>query len=174
MAKGPNWAAIKAEYLKGGTSYRKLADKHGVARRTLEDRAKSEDWAGQRGQVRGKVVAEMPAKVAEVVLNEAAAWVAETLTIAKELRQELKDSIKGEQIRIASTPLGPKLINLPTLNTAQDIKALASALADIDKTARQALGLDKADKAADPEEGSKMLVVPPDSDDWRALIDGDG
>lgn len=146
MAKEPNWKAIKAEYLKGGTSYRKLAAKYKVNESTLTKRAIRESWSDGLQQTSSMVAAEMPAKVAEVILDEAADWVRETLSIAKDLRQELKNSIKGEQIRIASTPIGPKLISLPTLNTAQDIKALASALADIDKTARQALGLDKKDE----------------------------
>lgn len=46
-----DWEKIKAEYLQGGTSYRKLADKHGVSFSTLEKRARSENWAEQRKDV---------------------------------------------------------------------------------------------------------------------------
>lgn len=154
MAKQPNWDAIRAEYLKGGISYRSLASKHRVNPSTLEKRAKRESWAEQLRQTSGMVAAELPAKVAEIVLTEASAWVAETLDIAGELRANLRDAIKRDRIQIVSTPFGPKEIPIPVLNTAQDIKALASALADIDKTARQALGLDKdkEDNATVPAE----------------------
>ncbi len=38
------WQKIKAEYISGNTSYRKLADKHGVSFNTLKDRAVAEQW----------------------------------------------------------------------------------------------------------------------------------
>ena len=39
-----DWKRIKAEYIAGGTSYRKLAEKHGVSFNTLKTRAKEEQW----------------------------------------------------------------------------------------------------------------------------------
>lgn len=49
-----DWDKIKAEYLQGGTSYRKLADKHGVSYSTLRDRAVKEEWTKLRDDVRNK------------------------------------------------------------------------------------------------------------------------
>jgi hypothetical protein len=60
---GPDWNRIKAEYLKGGTSYRKLADKYGVSCRTIERRAKAEAWADECRQIDGEVSAEIHRQV---------------------------------------------------------------------------------------------------------------
>jgi uncharacterized protein YjcR len=39
-----DWKAIKAEYIAGGTSYQKLAEKYGVSFSTLSHLAKREKW----------------------------------------------------------------------------------------------------------------------------------
>ena len=45
-----DWKRIKAEYIAGGISYRKLADKYGVSFNTLKTRAKEEQWYQLRQQ----------------------------------------------------------------------------------------------------------------------------
>ena len=49
-----DWNRIKAEYIAGGTSYRKLAAKHGVSFTTLTRTAQREDWIGLRQQAEDK------------------------------------------------------------------------------------------------------------------------
>ena len=45
-----DWNKIKAEYIAGGTSYRKLAEKHGVSFNTLKTSAIEEQWYKLRQQ----------------------------------------------------------------------------------------------------------------------------
>lgn len=49
--KKTNWKKIRAEYAQGGTSFGKLAEKYGIPRSTIADRAKREDWATLRQDV---------------------------------------------------------------------------------------------------------------------------
>lgn len=49
-----DWITIKAEYIAGGTSYRKLVEKYGVSRTTLQRKAKDENWIGLRSQAEAK------------------------------------------------------------------------------------------------------------------------
>ena len=49
-----DWNKIKAEYIAGGTSYRKLCTKYGVSRTTLQRKAKDENWLGLRSQAEAK------------------------------------------------------------------------------------------------------------------------
>jgi hypothetical protein len=46
-----DWKQIKAEYIAGGTSYRKLAEKHGVSFSTLRKVAAKEQWTELRNSV---------------------------------------------------------------------------------------------------------------------------
>ena len=59
------WQKIKAEYIAGGTSYRKLAEKYGVPRTTLERKAKDEKWSELRRQAEGKAEAKMVNAISE-------------------------------------------------------------------------------------------------------------
>ena len=45
-----DWKKIKKEYIAGGISYRKLAEKHGVSFNTLEKVARRERWCALRRQ----------------------------------------------------------------------------------------------------------------------------
>lgn len=43
-----DWLAIRNDYINGGGSYRKLAEKYGVNKDSIATRSKAEDWKGQR------------------------------------------------------------------------------------------------------------------------------
>lgn len=49
-----DWNKIKAEYIAGGTSYRKLAQKHGVSRSKLQAIATREGWVALQSQAQAK------------------------------------------------------------------------------------------------------------------------
>lgn len=48
---GVNWDSIKAEYLKGGASVRKLSETHNIPYGTIRGRAEKEGWRKQREKV---------------------------------------------------------------------------------------------------------------------------
>lgn len=50
----PDWKKIKAEYIAGGTSYRKLAKKYDVSLTTLQRYATKEKWTDLRQQAEAK------------------------------------------------------------------------------------------------------------------------
>lgn len=58
-----DWKKIKKEYIAGGISYRKLAEKHGVSFGTLRNVAAKEHWK----ELRDKVVTKEGTKVVEAV-----------------------------------------------------------------------------------------------------------
>lgn len=73
-----DWKKIKAEYIAGGTSYRKLAAKYGVSFSTLRDTAIREKWTELREQARNKSVTKLVESIGEqngtykVSINEVA------------------------------------------------------------------------------------------------------
>jgi hypothetical protein len=69
--KRVDWNAIRAEYIGGGTSYRKLAEEHQVSFMVLKTRAKKEDWPGLRTQAEHKARTEATQKVAEAASDNA-------------------------------------------------------------------------------------------------------
>lgn len=73
-----DWKKIKAEYIAGGTSYRKLVEKYGVPFTTLVRMAQKENWVGLREQAQHEaetklvdVVSTKEANKANKIINAA-------------------------------------------------------------------------------------------------------
>lgn len=84
-----DWEKIKAEYLAGGTSYRKLAEKYGVPRSTLEQRAKREEWTKKHEEVKGKA----EAKARQKIVAQRATDIAALDRVRSKLIQKLEKSV---------------------------------------------------------------------------------
>ena len=76
-----DWNAIRAEYIAGGISQRKLAKKYGIAEGTMLDRANKEGWKALRNQATIKSITATEQRTAEVVADNA--------TIAQDLKKRL-------------------------------------------------------------------------------------
>lgn len=62
-----DWLAIRNDYINGGGSYRKLAEKYGVSFSALEKKARAEKWGKQRADQREKIAKKVRQKTAEVI-----------------------------------------------------------------------------------------------------------
>ena len=83
-----NWSAVKAEYIAGGISQRKLAKKYGISFGTLAQKANKEKWAECRGETYNKCVTKTAQKVADSVANNA--------VTAMRIRQKLLSRLEKE------------------------------------------------------------------------------
>ena len=107
-----DWAAIKTEYITTATSYRALADKYGVNRSTIGQRAKAEGWVKEKRQYADDTVTKSLDAVSDTKVSEAVR-IHET---AGKLLSKLDSMVEY---------LDPKKAS------AKDAKALAGALKDI-------------------------------------------
>lgn len=79
--KKPDWNAIRAEYIGGGISQRKLAEKHGVSADVLMQKANRERWKKDRDKTLIKATAKIQQKSADAIADNA--------TIAQDLKKRL-------------------------------------------------------------------------------------
>lgn len=87
-----DWKRIKAEYIAGGTSYRKLAEKYSVPFGTLRRVAQREGWTQKRTQVEHKT----DTKIMETISDDAAEKAVNIIDVADKLLgkiSELMDAI---------------------------------------------------------------------------------
>ncbi len=63
------WTKIRAEWLKGGTTYKKLAEKYKVSEGTIKNRASKEGWQKQKLLIADKVSTELRDRVARTRVN---------------------------------------------------------------------------------------------------------
>ena len=66
-----SWRKLKAEYIAGGISQRKLADKYNVPFGTLQKRARAEKWNSKRIKADDKAVEKVIQKTVEIVADNA-------------------------------------------------------------------------------------------------------
>lgn len=151
----PNWKKIKAEYLAGGTSYRKLCAKYGVSLSTLRRKAQAEQWVQLQEQVEHKVDDSLVEKVVAKELEEAVDF------------DKLVDQMML-RVKIA-------IYNVDT-NNAKAVNLLVGALKDLQKIK----GLDRSDLDAAEQKArikaleAKSEAQKDDSNDGLVIrIEGD-
>lgn len=83
-----DWNVLRAEYIGGGTSYRKLAKKYGVSVNTLSPIATAEGWPKLRQEAQDKATAKSIQKTAEIASDNA--------TIAARIRTKLLRKLERE------------------------------------------------------------------------------
>lgn len=90
--KKPNWQKIKTEYITGDISQKKLADKHGVPFRTLQDRCRAEGWVAARKEHRAETVAKALEKISDTQAEQMAQ---ELVSAAGELLAMVRKGIRN-------------------------------------------------------------------------------
>lgn len=104
-----DWKKIKAEYIAGGTSYRKLAEKYGVSFNTLKTHAVEEQWYKLRQQKDKKATT----KIVETLSDKDAEKAVDIIDVADKLLGKISE-----------------LMDTMVVDT-QSFKQLTSALKDL-------------------------------------------
>jgi DNA-binding transcriptional regulator YhcF (GntR family) len=89
-----DWNKLKAEYIAGGISYRKLAEKHGVSFNTLKDIAVGEKWTELRQQAHN----EATTKIVEKVIEENTKLDVDIYKVADKLLEKIEQMIGLEAL----------------------------------------------------------------------------
>ena len=66
-----DWNAIRAEYISGGISYRKLCEKYGCSFMTLKTKAKKEGWTSLRTQAEHSAITKSVERAADKAADNA-------------------------------------------------------------------------------------------------------
>ena len=66
-----NWRKVKAEYIAGGISQRKLAEKYGIPWGTVRTKANEEKWTDARKRAEKKALQKAEQKTVETVVDNA-------------------------------------------------------------------------------------------------------
>ena len=89
-----DWKKIKTEYIAGGTSYRKLAEKYNVSFSTLRKVAAKEKWT----ELRDKARAKSDTKIIEAISTKDAKKVLSIIDAADTLLTKLIDTVEAMEV----------------------------------------------------------------------------
>ncbi len=133
-----DWKRIKAEYIAGGTSYRKLAEKYGVSFSTLRKVAAKEQWT----ELRNKAGAKRDIKLIDAVSDKEADKAAKIIEVADKLLEKISEVID----KVHDTK-GIKNIS----SALKDIKEIKGIKSDADMREQEAR-IEKLRREADRED----------------------
>ena len=143
-----DWNAIKAEYIRGGTSYRKLAVKFGVSFNTLKTVAIREKWTDLRQQTSNNATT----KIVEKIGGQQASRSAKLIDVADKLLDKLSstiesmDVIDSQQIKHFTSAL-------------KDLKEIKGYKSEIDLKEQEARIAKLVKEAQDDEKGDNEIKV---------------
>lgn len=87
-----DWERIRAEYIAGGTSYRKLADKYDIPIDTIKKRAGREEWKKDCD----RVAPELHQKTVQKMVQRVSTECADNAAIAQRIRAKLLKKLEAE------------------------------------------------------------------------------
>ena len=145
-----DWQKIKTEYITTNTSYRKLAQKHGVHYNAIANRAKQEGWISQRNQYCDSTVTKTVNAISNKQVDRAA-----NLTYVSDLLLNKVKSLLETDAEVLSDTQAMKHIS----GVLKDIKEIQMIRSDADMREQEAR-IKKLQKEAEQEEvGSKDVTI---------------
>lgn len=88
-----DWLAIRNDYINGGGSYRKLAEKYGVPLRTIAMRGKDEKWPEARAEQRNKIATKLQQKTADAIVKKEVKRAERMMGIHDQLLDKLEQAV---------------------------------------------------------------------------------
>ena len=145
-----DWQKIKTEYITTDTSYRKLAQKHGVGYSVIGERARLEGWVEQREQFRNKTLT----KTVNAISNKQVDRAAKLIDVADLLLDKVKSLVEGDYELLASTQ---SLKNLS--GVLKDIKEIQMIRSDADMREQEARIANLRKQAEKEENQSRDVTI---------------
>ena len=151
-----DWKRIKAEYIAGGTSYRKLAEKHGVKLFALRSAAERENWVELKAQTQLKT----NTKLTETVSQKEAKKAVDIIDVADKLLLKLSDLMDN---MIIDTQSFKQLTS--ALKDLKDIKGYKSAI-DLKEQEARIRNLEKQAEADETKDTKVIVQLEGDISEW--------
>ena len=145
-----DWQKIKTEYITTDTSYRKLAEKHGVGESTLFARASKEKWVEQKEQHQSKTVAKTLNAISKKQVDRAA----NLISVSDLLLAKVKSLLETDA-EILSDTQSMKHIS----GVLKDIKEIQMIRSDADMREQEARIANLIKQAESEEDDNEIQVV---------------
>ena len=140
-----DWKKIKAEYIAGGTSYRKLAEKYGVSRSKLQAKATREKWVDLQSQAKAKT----ESKIVDSISDQEAKKAVDIIDVADKLLEKI-----GTLVEMVGDADSIKKLT----SAIKDLKDIKGIKSDADMREQEAR-IAKLQKEAEDEVKDTTVIV---------------
>ena len=157
-----DWKKLRAEYIAGGTSYRKLAEKYDVSFHTLRKQAAKENWKALKDETASKTVT----KIIEMESDKQAERMKRLLNVSDKLLEAVEDAVNKFQVGELLLEKGALKSLSGTIKDIKDIQNLKTELDIEEQKARIAILKKQAEMdKVDDEKPHGVVLMPPIMDD---------
>lgn len=148
-----DWNELKAEYIAGGTSYRKLAEKYGIDRNAVQRVAKREKWC----ELKSQAIAKAETKMVNAIANDIGKNAVKINDVADKLLDKIVDLL--EALEVADSQTIKQCTS--ALKDIKDIKGVRTELDLKEQEARIEKLRKDANLGADDGKPSGVIMMPP-------------
>ena len=147
-----DWKKLKAEYIAGGISYRKLAEKHNVPFHTLRKQAAKEHWR----ELRDECVAKTATKIVELESDKNALRMERLLKVSDDLLDAVEEAVRSFKV-------GELMLDKTALKslsgTIKDIKDIQNIKTELDIEEQKARIANLRRQAEKDEDNTSEVAV---------------
>lgn len=158
-----DWSKLKREYIAGGTSYRKLAEKYGVSFSTLRKVAAKEGWTELRDKARAKA----DTKLTDLISDQQA----ERYKRLQDVTDMLLDNLETIVTRVTLDEMVLDKYTLKQITGAlkdiKDIQNIKSGLDLEEQRARIAI-LKKQAESDDDSDTAVKITIEGGDEEWQS------
>jgi len=145
-----DWKKIKTEYITTDTSYRKLAQKHGVHYNAIANRAKQEGWISQRNQYCDKTMT----NTLDAISNKQVDRATNLIAVSDLLLEKVKSLLESDAEVLADTQSMKHISGV-----LKDIKEVQMIRSDADMREQEARIANLRKQAEKDENQSKDVTI---------------
>ena len=132
-----DWKKIKAEYIAGGTSYRKLAEKYKVKLSTLRSVAEREKWVELKTQAQHKTDTKIVDAVSDIEADKATKIIEVTDKLIKKISEVIDKVNDTKSIKNISSAL-KDIKDIKGIKSDADMREQEARIAKLQKEAERA------------------------------------
>lgn len=144
-----DWLAIRNDYINGGGSYRKLAEKYGVPFGSLRSRAEKENWPEQKKEQLHKISTKTAQKTAEAIVKKEVKRAQRMMEIHDQLLDKLEQAVSELNIAQVTNKKKTKVIEYkngkrpdkPTKETITENEEILAVSSIVDRKGLQQISL---------------------------------
>lgn len=132
-----DWKKIKAEYIAGGTSYRKLAEKHKVKLSALRSVAEREKWVELKAQTQHKTNTKLTETVSDIETKKAVDIIDVANKLLEKITEIMDSAVTGTQSVKNLTSALKDLKEIKGVKSEADMREQEARIAKLRKEAER-------------------------------------
>lgn len=144
-----DWLKIRNDYINGGGSYRKLAEKYEVPLRTIALRGKEENWTALRETQRNKVATKLQQKTAEVIVKKEVKRMERLLSISDKMIDKIERAVEELDLAQVTNKTKTKVIEYkngkrpdkPTKEVVEEKEEILAVSSIVDRKGLQQIAM---------------------------------